>query len=156
MKLPPSIQILLCALFSTSQATTTVDVAVIGAGLSGLSAARTLINGGKSVVILEARDRVGGKVENYQLRNGGMTELGAAFVGPTQDRVLALANELGLQTFLEYNDGDNLAFFEGNRSTYSPTIGIPLLSAEDAAEFAAVLLKVNAAAATIDVCFHSQ
>jgi len=63
-----------------------VDVAIIGAGLSGLTAARDLLAGGKSVLVLEARDRVGGKVLNRPLKNGGVTEVGAEFVGPTQDR----------------------------------------------------------------------
>lgn len=72
-----------------------VDVAIVGAGLAGLSAARDLTAAKKTVVVLEARDRVGGRVENQLLDNGGVIELGAAFVGPTQDRVLALAEELG-------------------------------------------------------------
>ena len=63
-----------------------VDVAVVGAGLSGLSAAKDLLAGGKSVLILEARGRVGGKVFNRPLKNGGVTEVGAEFVGPTQDK----------------------------------------------------------------------
>jgi monoamine oxidase len=63
-----------------------VDVVIVGAGLSGLTAARDLLAGGKSVLVLEARDRVGGKVLNRPLKNGGVTEVGAEFVGPTQDR----------------------------------------------------------------------
>lgn len=95
---------LLCSTISSvrgSTAPTVVDVAIVGAGLSGLSAARALLDGGKTVTILEARNRVGGRVLNKKLKNGGVTELGAAFVGPTQDRVLALADELGLKTFKE-------------------------------------------------------
>lgn len=100
----------LAAAITQAQETESFDVVVIGAGLSGLAAARKLLNAGKSVRILEARDRVGGRVENQALKNGGVTELGAAFVGPTQDRVIALADELGIDTFLEYDTGDNLAF----------------------------------------------
>lgn len=90
-----------------------VDVVVVGAGLSGLAAARKLLDAGKTVRLIESRNRVGGRIENKPLQNAGVTELGAAFVGPTQDRVLALAEELGIATFLEYDTGDNLAF--GNR-----------------------------------------
>lgn len=64
----------------------TFDAAIVGAGLSGLSAAERLIKGGRSVVILEARNRVGGRVLNVALDNGGVQEVGAEFVGPTQDR----------------------------------------------------------------------
>ena len=73
-----------------------VDVAIIGAGLSGLTAARELLHGGKSVVVLEARDRVGGKVYNHPLKNGGVTEVGAEFVGPTQDKVLQMISHITL------------------------------------------------------------
>lgn len=86
-----------------------VDVAIVGAGLAGLSAARDLTAAKKTVVVLEARDRVGGRVENQLLDNGGVIELGAAFVGPTQDRVLALAEELGLETFFGVRHGCQLS-----------------------------------------------
>jgi monoamine oxidase len=59
-------------------------------------------------VLLEARDRVGGRVLNHTLANGSVIESGGAFVGPTQDHILALATELGVQTFKEYAQGDNV------------------------------------------------
>ena len=65
-----------------------VDVVVVGGGIAGLTAARQLVKAGKSVVVLEARDRVGGRVLNHTLANGSIIESGGAFVGPTQDRVL--------------------------------------------------------------------
>ncbi len=68
-----------------------VDVVVIGAGLSGLSAARQLRRRGASVVVLEARDRVGGKMHTVSLE-GCAVDLGAHWVAPTQRRVLALAD----------------------------------------------------------------
>jgi len=73
----------------------TADILVIGAGLSGLSAASRLAQRHRSVLVLEARDRVGGRT--YQGPIGtGRFDLGAQFIGPTQDRVRALAAELGL------------------------------------------------------------
>jgi len=67
-----------------------VDVAVIGGGLSGLSAARRLVAGGRMVAVLEARDRVGGKMRTDTV-GGHRADMGAHWIGPTQDRVAALA-----------------------------------------------------------------
>ena len=79
--------------------TTQYDVAVLGAGLSGLVTARELVRAGRSVVVLEARDRVGGRILDHPLESGGVVESGAAFIGPTQDRLQALADELGVASF---------------------------------------------------------
>ncbi|MGA9102327.1 flavin monoamine oxidase family protein [Aeromicrobium sp.] len=85
----------------------TVDVVVVGAGISGLVAARKLVKAGKSVLVVEARDRVGGRVLNHTLGGGSVIESGGAFVGPTQNHILALAKELDVQTFKEYVAGKN-------------------------------------------------
>jgi len=66
-----------------------VDVAVVGAGLAGLVAARSLLDKGLSVLVLGARERVGGRLLNHALDNGAVVELGGQWVEPTQDRVLA-------------------------------------------------------------------
>ena len=63
------------------------DVIVVGAGLAGLTAARQIVKAGRSVIVLEARDRVGGRVLNHLLANGAYTELGGMFTGPTQDQI---------------------------------------------------------------------
>ncbi|MEA2339980.1 MAG: monoamine oxidase, partial [Solirubrobacteraceae bacterium] len=64
------------------------DFVVIGAGLAGLTAARTLVKAGRSVLVLEARDRVGGRTLNHDLGSGKVTEVGGQFVGPTQNRII--------------------------------------------------------------------
>lgn len=111
------------ALFLLSVATTalaaTYDAVVVGAGLSGLNAAKTLAENNKTFVVLEARDRVGGRVVNHYLQTGGEVDMGAEFVGPTHDYVIALAKELGLELFDTYNKGDNVLYLDDKRSTYA-------------------------------------
>jgi monoamine oxidase len=94
---------------------TDVDAVVVGAGLAGLSAARALCDAGRSVVVLEARDRVGGRTLNHDIGDGKVVEVGGQWVGPTQHRLHALAAELGIKTFPTYNDGENLVAL-GNRT----------------------------------------
>src|SRR5262245_19521591 len=103
----------------TSGGTNSADVCVVGAGFAGLTAARDLVNAGKSVVVLEARDVVGGRVQNHELGGGEVSERGGTFVGPTQDRVLDLARQLGVDTFDTYDAGDNVYMADGRRMTYS-------------------------------------
>ena len=74
-----------------------VDVVVVGAGLSGLAAARQLVAAGKSVAVLEARDRVGGRTMGGTLSNGGDVELGGHWFGESQDVAKALVDDLGLE-----------------------------------------------------------
>jgi monoamine oxidase len=88
----------------------TLDVVVIGAGLAGLTAARQLIHAGLSCIILEARDRVGGKIWSRDLTDGkGTVDLGAAWINNVnQTRVYALATQFGAE-FIEQNTIGNCA-----------------------------------------------
>jgi len=85
-----------------------IDVAVIGAGFAGLTAARELTRAGASCVVLEARERVGGRVHDRVLADGTVLELGGQWVGPTQDRILGLLAELGIGTEATPTAGDAL------------------------------------------------
>jgi monoamine oxidase len=80
----------------------THDVLVLGAGLAGLSAARDLARAGADVLVLEARDRVGGRVEQIDLSDGRRVQLGGELTGPFQRAYLALAEELGLSVEPSY------------------------------------------------------
>jgi monoamine oxidase len=91
------------------------DVVVVGAGFSGLAAARMIAKAGKSVIVLEARDRVGGKVLNYVLEDGNITEAGGTYIGPTQTRMACLAKEYGVATYPTYDIGKTVTVIGGTR-----------------------------------------
>jgi len=97
------------------------DVVVVGAGLSGLCAARKLRAEGASVMVVEARNRVGGRTWSQQIGRGTF-DLGGQWIGPSQTRVHALANELGIQTFPTYSDGKKVLEVDGKVSTYKRSI----------------------------------
>jgi monoamine oxidase len=101
------------------------DVAVVGAGLAGLTAARQVAAAGKSVIVLEARPRVGGRCYSRPLGVAGATDvanMGATFVGPTQTQILALMSELGIGKFPVYAKDSLLFYQNGKASRYTGTI----------------------------------
>jgi monoamine oxidase len=98
-----------------------VDVVVVGAGFAGLTAARSLTGLGYDVIVLEGRDRVGGRSHTTTIA-GVPVDLGGTFVGPTQTAVLELAAELGCQTVPTYNKGKNLIRWRGRVRSYRSTI----------------------------------
>jgi monoamine oxidase len=102
--------------------TDSADVLVVGAGLAGLTAARDLVTAGRSVLVLEARDRVGGRTVNQEIGDGKIVEMGGQWAGPTQDSVLALAAELEVSTFPTYDTGKKVLHFNGRRGLYSGAI----------------------------------
>jgi monoamine oxidase len=121
------------------------DVVIVGGGLSGLMAARTLLAAGAEPLVLEARERVGGRTWTRPASDGTLLDLGGQWIGPTQRRVLALVEELGVQTFKTYDTGNNIEYHRGERITYSGAIPIhnPTVSA-DAVE---AMLTLNMLAA---------
>lgn len=95
------------------------DVVIIGAGPSGLSAARRLHRAGRSVIVLEARDRVGGRTWTEHI-DGQMYELGGQWISPDQTALLTLVDELGKDTYPRYREGDSVYISpDGTRTVYS-------------------------------------
>jgi monoamine oxidase len=127
-----------------------VDVVVVGAGISGLVAARKVARSGRSVLVVEARNRVGGRVLNHKLESGAVIESGGAFVGPTQDHIVALAEELKVPTFMEYNDGKSVYNSSGllGRQEYDGTVPPDPLILPDAA---LLQVQLNQWASEVDV-----
>src|SRR3954469_15397811 len=98
-----------------------VDVVIVGAGLAGLMAARRLAHAKKTVVVIEADKRVGGRLLSIDIGGGKVTEGGAEFIGETQNHIAGLAKTLGLKTFKTYNEGNNLYYRNGIALPYQST-----------------------------------
>ena len=123
------------------------EVVVVGAGLAGLAAARALRTAGSDVIVLEARDRVGGRTLNEPIGDGKVVEIGAQWVGPTQDRVNGLIAELGLETFPTHVSGTNIFERGGHLGRYEGTI--PKVNPVGLAEVGLLLRRLNAMAARV-------
>ena len=91
------------------------DVVVVGAGISGLAAASRVAAEGRRVVVLEARDRVGGRLWNTEI-GGEANELGGEWVAPYHSRVQALLPELGIELFPAHRDGEHVYVDESGRA----------------------------------------
>lgn len=109
---------------STNSPARSVDVIVIGGGLAGLSAARAIADAGHTTVVLEARDRVGGRTLNRQIGDG-VFDMGGQFVSPDQQNVKRLINEFGLELIPMYRSGRKIQDFAGSVSKYSLPLPIP-------------------------------
>jgi monoamine oxidase len=99
-----------------------VDYCVVGAGFAGLTAALRLRQAGRSVALLEARDRVGGRTFTVTRDDGAWIDRGGAWVGPGQDRIYALMNEFGVPAYKQHHDGDAMMVVDGKKHRYGGTI----------------------------------
>jgi monoamine oxidase len=95
---------------------------VVGAGYAGLAAARELLRAGVDVLLVEARDRVGGRVWTDTTAGGAVIDHGGQWIGPGQDHLQKLADECGAATFPTFTAGDGVEWRAGQRHTYAGLI----------------------------------
>jgi len=131
----------------SSSGGTVYDVVVVGAGLGGLTAATELEGAGRSVLVLEARDRVGGRTFDVVVDQGVEVELGGQWTGPGQTRVQALARRLGVRTFDSYSNGNSLYYRNGTLQTYQGIL--PPTDATTQADLIRVITTLNSMAAGV-------
>lgn len=127
---------------------TASDVIIIGAGFSGLRAARRLALN-HDVVVLEARERVGGRALQHRFSNGDETDMGGQWAGPGQDRLLSLIEEAGARTYPLWNKGDHLLAAGTRLKRYRGTI--PALPVHVLLDLDRMLKKFESMAAGIDL-----
>jgi monoamine oxidase len=123
-----------------------VSVVVVGAGLSGLMAGRELDRRGhRSLVVVEARDRVGGRTLNMPIGKGHIVEGGGEWIGPGQHAIASLIEELGIGAYDSFYDGDTTYDIEGRISRGL----VPDVSLSEAVDFAAVAWKLDRLCKTV-------
>ncbi|MDF1487690.1 flavin monoamine oxidase family protein [Tessaracoccus caeni] len=120
-----------------------IDCAIIGAGLAGLVAARNLIQRGLTVVVLEARDRVGGRVENANLGDGQYVELGGQWVGPGFDSLAELTEYYGLEMIDIPPTGNLVVRLRGQNLQVPSAIEGPQLTPFEVSDLGQGLLRLR-------------
>jgi monoamine oxidase len=123
---------------------------VLGAGLAGLAAARDLAVAGADVVVLEARDRVGGRVEQLSVDAGRPVQLGGEIVGPVHTAYLALVEELGLSLEPSYTALAGATTYDLFDGVLRSEGGFPFAGPEEQADYARVDGLFGELAATVD------
>lgn len=124
------------------------DVVVIGAGPSGLTAAHELRKAGKTVAVLEARDRVGGRTWTQEM-GGATIEIGGQWISPDQTALYSLIEELGLETFERHKDGASVHLAaDGTRTVYTGD-DVPV-AAPTAAEMDRIVAEMDRLTAEVD------
>ena len=126
--------------------TAATDVVVVGAGLAGLVAARDLVAAGAEVVVLEARDRVGGRTLTLPAADGTPIDHGGQWIGPTQDRIAAVAASVGVTTFPTWDRGLHIEYRDGRAHRFDR---LPASDPATAVALGAAVRELEAMAATV-------
>lgn len=125
------------------------DVVIIGAGLSGLTAARRLVQANKKILVLEAQDRVGGRTWSQPIGGKDFIDVGGQWIGKGHHQMYKLVEEAGLKTFPTFTEGKSILRRQAENKTYkgeTPPMGLfALLSVQKA------LNKLDKAASAISV-----
>ena len=124
------------------------DVIIVGAGLSGLIAAREVLRAGREPLVLEASDRVGGRILTEEPAPGVFLELGAQWIGDTHHRMIALADDLGVALYPQFEVGETSYEFNG---VVQREAAFHAQHADDVAAVERVLRQLDAMAATVSV-----
>lgn len=98
------------------------DVVIIGAGYAGIAAAKKLHEANVDFVVIEARDRIGGRTQTQKLKSGATVDLGAQWIGPTQKNMWQWVDETQTTTYSTYDTGKNILSYKNTISTYKGTI----------------------------------
>jgi monoamine oxidase len=98
------------------------DACIVGAGYAGLTAARRLTQAGQTVAVLEARDRVGGRIWTADLASGATVDRGGGWLAPKHDAAHSLAAEMGVSTYKTHVAGKHLLVGGGQTRTYNGLI----------------------------------
>jgi monoamine oxidase len=126
--------------------TAATDVVVVGAGLAGLVAARDLVAAGAEVVVLEARDRVGGRTLTLPAADGTPIDHGGQWIGPTQDRIAAVADSVGVTTFPTWGRGLHTELRDGRAHRFDQ---LPAGDPAAAVAMGVAVRELEAMAATV-------
>lgn len=130
-------------------AETLYDCIIIGAGYAGLSAAKHLKDAGKNILLLEARDRVGGRVLTQTYDDGTYLDMGGSCLGRDQPRMFKLAEEFGVETFNLNTTGQVVQLYRGRRKLYQGLI--PPLAIWELLDLHFLIQRLESLAATVNL-----
>ena len=126
-----------------------VDVLVIGAGYAGLTAALQLKQAGKKVLLLEARDRVGGRIWTQHNPDGTYFDLGGQWIGPGHESMYAYANTYNIKTFPTQTEGKTVLHLKDRLIQYKGII--PRLPLGALLKLNGVIQRINRQSKHIDL-----
>lgn len=132
----------------TQEAQMEADVIIVGAGLAGLTAARELKQAGWTVRLLEARERVGGRLKGLDLGDGKTADLGGEYFGDKSTAITQTARSVGVAGFRTYDEGQRITFVHGHRYAYTGLFPWRIAPATFA-DFGQAVLKVERLARTV-------